>query len=267
MLFSLTSVKRPSLKAGQSSRVRLLYDGRERGLNLAQLVGDDAAEDAAPALAQVRVVHLGTALAVGLHLPQLVALRAPQRIDERDAKGVQVYQGHALLDRDALDGVGVGEEVGVNLVVLAEAAARQGRYQYRLRARCARLVHVARDVRGVGRVGVCLALRPLAGHVVVAELNQNVVAFERKGLLPPAFGGVGLRAAAVLRHVDDFRIGRDEALEARPPAVGLAHGRVADEHYLYLARGGQRLAIDGLAVDAHVLDNEPRDIADDARLG
>src|SRR5215213_673743 len=259
MLFSLTSVNLP--------RVRLLYDGRERGLNLAQLVGDDAAEDLAPALAQVRVVHLDAALAVGLHLPQLVALRAPHRVYERDAQGVQVDDGHALLLRDALDGVGVGEQVRVNLIVLAEAAARQGRYQNGLRARGARLVHVARDVRGVGRAGVCLALRPLARHVVVAELNQYVVAFERQSLLPPALGGVGLRAAPVLRHVDDFDFGRDEALEARPPTVRLAHGRVADEHYPDPASavGGQ--GFDGLAVDAHVLQDHPRDVADDARLG
>src|SRR3712207_7249142 len=60
-------------------------------------------------------------------------------------------QRHALLGGDALDRVGVWVEVGVYAVVLAETAAGERGEEDGLRAGGARLLDVARDVRGVGR--------------------------------------------------------------------------------------------------------------------
>jgi hypothetical protein len=119
---------------------------------------------------------------------------------------------------------------GVCVVLIVPSGLNERRHQNRLRADRARLVHVSRHVHAKGRLWIRFALDPFSGLIVVAELNQVVLALGRQCLRPQSFVDKALRAAAVGRDVDDFHAVGRQPPQARPPPGLFRHGRISDEH-------------------------------------
>ena len=82
--------------------------------------------------------------------------------------------------------------------------------------------------------------------VVMAELDEVIVAVLGKRLLPRAFVDETFGAAAVQRIVNAGHVGRHHRTEAGPPAATGGHGGIADQNDL------DRAAVDDLH-GAHAL--------------
>ncbi len=168
--------------------------------------------------------------AVRLHGVQGRGRLRPERVQPFDAPRVQVDERHPFLLGHGSCRLGVVLEVRTDAAVLAENPARERADEHRHGTRGARLVDVAGEVVAEARGGIRLALGPLAGHVVVAELQEHVVRAHAQRLRPVPFAPVALRAAPAARQVPEPHVAREPRREAPAPTLRVGDGRVADQH-------------------------------------
>ena len=122
-------------------------------------------------------------------------------------------------------GVGVGTQRGRDLPLRIEGPPRHRGDEDRPRARPPRLVDVTAQVALVVGCGIGGAL-PLARAVVVAELDEDVVAPPREGLVPSTCAPVALRAGPAAGEVDDLDPLHETGAEHLAPTRAIRAGRV-----------------------------------------
>ena len=110
-------------------------------------------------------------------------------------------------------------------------AAHDGGDQDGLRTGGARLGDVAGHVFAEGSLGVGLAIRTLAGPVIVSELNQNVVRLAGQRGLPESLGAEAFGTPAVPGQVDHVHGGCERGAKAGAPASFVINGGIAHKHH------------------------------------
>ena len=103
-------------------RSLLCYVTRQWAHSLRHIYGNHTAKDVRALIVQVRLVWNRLSLSVLLGNAERVSLRFGERIQVRNAIGLQVDQRRVLFRRNGLHGCGVGQQVGVNLAVVAVVA-------------------------------------------------------------------------------------------------------------------------------------------------
>ena len=137
--------------------------------------------------------------------------------------------GNLHLGCDALHGVGVGEEVGVDFAVGFEVAAGERGDEDGFDVGGAGFFDVAAEVGFVLGHGGLAREMVFALQVVVAELNEHVVGFGLEAALPEALLAEGLGAGSAFGHVDAVDLGGEVGAEAAAVAGVVGLGGVADE--------------------------------------
>ena len=209
--------------------------GRERGQHAAQLLRDEPAERQ-PA----RGVEVGGVGLAVRHRVECGRFGGADPLAIRHAQRVKVEQRHLFRGRDPLHRLDIGKQVGLEPVRVRriEVAARKGGHEHRLAADGAHLVHIAGQVGGIsgGRIG--LAVGPLARLVVMAELDQVIIALERQRRRPVSLVAkalrTGARSGAVLADVAPSVTNRREAVT---PSALVVDGGVAHHQHDVRPRG------------------------------
>ena len=117
---------------------------------------------------------------------------------------VEVHHGDVLARPQCTHHVDIRRQtIGLPLAIGIEVAPDDRGDQDKCRARAAGVLHVAQQVLLVAGLGLGLALRPLARHVIVSELDQNEVGLGRQGRLPAALIAETFGTAPVGGKVDD----------------------------------------------------------------
>lgn len=160
---------------------------RELGHGATEFVGDERGEDGATRGVEVRGV--GFALVKGVEFGGRggAGVLAPL-----ETAGVEIHERDVFFRGDFFHSLDVGRERGDQLAVGVEIAPAERSHEDGLGADGANLVHVAGHIGGVGRGGVSLAVGAFAGLVVVAELNQVVIASQGERGGPEVFIAIAL---------------------------------------------------------------------------
>ena len=171
------------------------------------------------------------ALAIGQPRVDLRAAFRTQLFGLGQRQSVKIDQRDVLLRSQFANRFHIGyQRVPLDLAIGGEHAAHDRRHQHRLRPRGPRLVDVTRHVLAKCGLGVGLAVRALAGPVVVPELDQDVVGLAGHRRRPQPFVAEALRTPAVLGQVDHFHVRAEPRAEARTPAALVVHRGIAHQH-------------------------------------
>ena len=99
-----------------------------------------------------------------------------KRLVERDAHALQIDEADAFLAGDLAHGLRIVAMRVLDFVLRVESPALHRSYQYRRHVPQSGFSDVRTQVGAVGGMGVNVGLRPVFLLVVVAKLNQQVVA-------------------------------------------------------------------------------------------
>ena len=141
-----------------------------------------------PVVGALLVFRLGVGMKVCV---ESVGLFLRHGVEQRGRPAIQINHANVLFHGNSSGRGRVITEILDHLAVF-EGTARQRGDDHRNGSDVPRLLDVAPKIRGVGGVGIGLALRPLARLVVVAELNQVVISVVAQRLLPEPFVVVAL---------------------------------------------------------------------------
>jgi len=114
---------------------------------------------------------------------ELVGLLLCHGFKQLCAGCVEVDDWNIFFAGNSFCGAGVGRQV-LNQFAVSISAPGKGSYNHRDCPGGSRLIDVAAHVSGISRVGVGLAFRAFAGHVIMSELNEDVVAVLSQRSLP-----------------------------------------------------------------------------------
>ena len=157
-----------------------------------------------------------------------VGFRNAELVVEVDAAREEIDEGDVLFGGDFGGGIGPGFEFAANFAFV-ESAAGEGGDEDGLGTDGAGFLDEAGQVLREGGGGVGFAFGTFAGHVVVAELDEDVGGFGVEDFLPVAGVAEAVGALAAAGEIEALGVGSEEFGEGGAPAGGVGDGGIAGE--------------------------------------
>ena len=206
-------------------RQRLLQKFCEVGGHFAEFFGDDSGDDLGAVGVEVGVIG---GLGVFSGRVECVGFGNSELVVEVDAAGEEVDEGDLLFGGDFGGGIGPGFEFAANFAFV-ESAAGEGGDEDGFGTDGAGFFDEAGQVLREGGGGVGFAFGAFAGHVVVAELDEDEGGFGVEDFLPVAKVAEALGALAAAGEVEALGVGAEEFGEGGSPSGLVGDGGVAGE--------------------------------------
>lgn len=159
---------------------------------------------------------------------ECVGFRNAELVVQLDAAREEIDQRHLLFGGDFGGGIGVGFEFAADFAVIKNATG-EGGDEDGLGADGAGFLDEAVQIFRVGRGGVGFAFGAFAGHVVVAELDEDEGGFGVEDLFPVAGVAEAFGALAAAGEVQALRVGAEVFGEGGPPAGFVGDGGVSGQ--------------------------------------
>ena len=151
-------------------------------------------------------------------------------------QAIQIDQWNGLITRDLPHLFDIRRKrVRRYLALGRKIPAHNRRHQNRRGAHGAGFLDVANHVVVIGGGRIGFAVRSFAGHVVMAELDEDVLRSRSQSFGPRSFGAKAHRTAPVQRKVREFHSRSERRAEAGSPSASIVHRGIADEHNADLA--------------------------------
>ena len=209
--------------------MELLHELGEIGGHLVEFFGDDGGDDLGTVVVEVGAIGgfvvFGFADNWGI---ECVGFGNSELVVQVYAAREEVNEGDLLFGGDFGGGVGPGFEFAADFV-LVENAAGEGGDEDGFGADGAGFFDEAGEVLREGGGGVGFAFGAFAGHVVVAELDEDVGGFGVEDLLPVFAVTETFGALAAAGEVEAFGVGAEEFGEGGTPSGGVGDGGVTGE--------------------------------------
>lgn len=159
---------------------------------------------------------------------ECVGFSKSELVVEFDAAGEEIDEGDLLFGGYFGGGVGIGLKLAANFPVIEDSAG-EGGDDDGFGADGAGFFDEADEVLAVGGFGVGFAVGAFAGHVVVAELDEDVGGLGVDDLFPVAGVAEAFGALAAAGEVEAFGVGAEEFGEGGSPSGAVGDGGVAGE--------------------------------------